>query len=61
MDGQQGEHRLESIRRSSPQTDPTNPFRQESAGHWLASERESERRQDEPGLIDRDRQERDAF
>lgn len=55
------DHRLESIRRSSPQTDPTNPSRQESTGRLLASERESERRQDEPGLTDLDRQERGPF
>ena len=56
----QRDRRLESVRRSSPQTDPTNPFRLESTGR-PASERESERRQDEPGLTDRDRQERDAY
>jgi hypothetical protein len=59
MAEQQRDRLLESVRRSSPQTDPTNPFRQESAGRWLPAERESERRQDEPGLTDRDRQERD--
>jgi hypothetical protein len=41
--------------RPSPQTDPTNPSRQEAAGEWTAAEQNNERRQDEPGLTDADR------
>ena len=41
--------------RPSPQTDPTNPCRQEAAGEWVAAEQNNERRQDEPGLTDEDR------
>jgi hypothetical protein len=43
---------------AAPQTDPTNPHRQESVGEWARAEEENERRQAEPGLTDRDRQER---
>jgi len=42
--------------RSTPQTDPTNPYRQESVGVWVAAERTAVRRDDEPGLTDHDRQ-----
>jgi hypothetical protein len=42
----------------SPQTDPTNPFRQESVGVFVPAERATERRIDEVGLTDRDRDER---
>jgi hypothetical protein len=52
------ELRPESAPRPSPQTDPTNPYRQESAGEWTRAEEENERRQDEPGLTDEDRQQR---
>ncbi len=45
--------------RPSPQTDPTNPWHQESVSEWVASERATERKQDEPGLTDRDREERE--
>jgi hypothetical protein len=45
-------------RRSSPQTDPTNPVTQESTGELTAPQRASERREAEPGLTDRDREER---
>jgi len=45
--------------RSSPETDPTNPRRQEGTGKEVANERSTERAQDEPGLTDRDRDERD--
>jgi hypothetical protein len=41
--------------RPAPQTDPTNPYRQEAAGVWVAAERAAERHQDEPGLTDLDR------
>jgi len=44
--------------RPSPGTDPTNPFRQEAAGIWVPNERANERRSDEVGLTDRDREER---
>jgi hypothetical protein len=42
--------------RKAPETDPTNPCRQESAGVWTRAEEENERRLAEPGLTDRDRQ-----
>jgi hypothetical protein len=45
--------------RPSPGTDPTNPYRQESAGVWLSAERQAERHVDEVGLTDRDRVERE--
>jgi hypothetical protein len=41
---------------SSPQTDPTNPFHAEAVGLWVASERNSERRERGPGLTDKERQ-----
>ena len=41
--------------RPSPQTDPTNPQRQEAAGEWVAAEQSNERRLSEPGLTDEDR------
>lgn len=44
--------------RPSPGTDPTNPWRQEAAGLWLANEQANERRVDEPGLTDWDREAR---
>ncbi len=44
--------------RGSPQTDPTNPYTQESTGVWTAAEQNSERREKEPGLTERDREER---
>ena len=44
--------------RSSPQTDPTNPHAQEATGEWVTAEQTSERRADEPGLTERDREER---
>jgi hypothetical protein len=40
---------------ASPETDPTNPWRPESAGAWVAAERENYRRLDEPGITDQDR------
>lgn len=43
--------------RASPQSDPTNPYRQESVGEWVSAERASERRTDQPGLGDREREE----
>lgn len=45
--------------RPSPGTDPTNPYRQESAGVNTASERANQRRVDEPGLTDQDRDRRE--
>jgi hypothetical protein len=45
--------------RPSPATDPTNPCRQEATGTEVPNERATERSQDEPGLTDRDRDERD--
>jgi hypothetical protein len=45
--------------RPSPQTDPTNPYHQESVGEWVAAELATERKQDEPGLTDQDREERE--
>jgi len=42
----------------SPASDPTNPWRQEAAGEFLANERANERRLVEPGLTDRDREAR---
>lgn len=38
---------------SSPASDTTNPYRQESIGNWVASEHASERHNDEPGMTDR--------
>jgi hypothetical protein len=43
---------------SSPATDPTNPHNQEPAGHWVANERASDRRNSEPGMTDRERKRR---
>jgi hypothetical protein len=42
----------------SPGTDPTNPYNQEAAGRQVAGVRATERRENEPGLTDRDRAER---
>lgn len=42
----------------SPATDPTNPHNQEPAGDWTANERAAERRNNEPGLTDRERKKR---
>jgi hypothetical protein len=42
----------------APTTDPTNPHNQEETGHWVASSRASDRRNNEPGLANRDRQQR---
>lgn len=41
--------------KTAPQTDPTNPYRQESAGMWRRNEEVSVWKEDEPGLTDRDR------
>jgi hypothetical protein len=41
--------------RPAPQTDPTNPYRQEAAGRFAAAERDNENRLCEPGLTDEDR------
>ncbi|MBY0228360.1 MAG: hypothetical protein K2W96_03675 [Gemmataceae bacterium] len=50
----------EAAPRNSPQTDPTNPERQEAAGEWVAAERAAERKNDELGQTERDRAEREA-
>ena len=42
----------------SPGTDPTNPVTQESVGDWTASQGASERRNNEPGLTEKERQNR---
>jgi hypothetical protein len=42
----------------SPTTDPTNPHRDETVGEFLAAALANERRLAEPGLTDRDREER---
>jgi hypothetical protein len=52
------DERRRAAARPSPQTDPTNPSRQESTGEWTAAEHTSERSQDEPGLTDEDRDDR---
>jgi hypothetical protein len=39
----------------SPQTDPTNPYNQESVGIWVANERASDYRVSEPGLTQQER------
>jgi hypothetical protein len=44
--------------RPSPTTDPTNPHRDETVGEFVAAARANERRVAEPGLTDRDREER---
>jgi hypothetical protein len=43
---------------SAPTSDPTNPHNQEAAGDWVANSRASDRRNNEPGLANRDRQQR---
>ena len=43
---------------ATPGTDPTNPHNQEPAGDWTANERAAERRNNEPGLTDRERKQR---
>jgi hypothetical protein len=42
----------------SPGSDPTNPYRQEAVGDWVANEQASYRRNTEPGMTDRERGER---
>jgi hypothetical protein len=42
----------------SPGSDPTNPHNQEAAGDWVANEQASDRRNSEPGITDRERQQR---
>ena len=53
-----GDQPADTAPRSTPQTDPTNPVTQESTGQWAESERAAERRKDEPGLTDPDRERR---
>jgi hypothetical protein len=42
----------------TPITDPTNPHNQEPVGDWVANERAAERKNNEPGLTDHERQQR---
>ena len=42
----------------APTTDPTNPHNQEATGDWVANSRSSDRRNNEPGLANKDRQQR---
>jgi hypothetical protein len=42
----------------APTTDPTNPHNQEETGDWVANSRASDRRNNEPGLAHKDRQQR---
>ena len=58
-DNRQDRTKESSAPRSSPGTDPTNPNRQESTGEWVRAEQVNEQRNDEPGLTDQDRLERD--
>jgi hypothetical protein len=58
MASQLTDRAAESAPRPSPQTDPTNPHHQEAAGVFVPNEQANERRLDEPGLTDRDRDER---
>ncbi len=44
--------------KTAPQTDPTNPYHEEAVGEWARAEEVSVWKVDEPGLTDRDRQER---
>jgi hypothetical protein len=44
--------------RPSPETDPTNPYREESDGIFKQAERDNEGRSSDPGLTDADRKER---
>jgi len=53
---QQREEPEVTKRRSSPQTDPTNPFRQETNGEWTQNEQIEQR--EEPGLTEDERQRR---
>lgn len=46
--------------RSSPQTDPTNPWHQEAVGEWVPNEKASDSVKGEPGLTEQDRDERGA-
>jgi hypothetical protein len=43
----------------SPQTDPTNPWHQEAAGIFVLQEHTSDRKINEPGLTERDREDRE--
>ncbi len=42
-------------RRPSPQSDPTNPMRQEAVGHWVAAERNADKGEDEEDRTKRNR------
>ncbi len=39
----------------APTSDPTNPHNQEQTGDWVANSRAAERRNNEPGLANKDR------
>lgn len=41
---------------TSPATDPTNPHNQEPTGDWVANEHASDRRNNEPGMTNRERE-----
>jgi len=43
---------------TTPATDPTNPYRQESVDTWARAEQVSVNKQDEPGLTDQDKHDR---
>jgi hypothetical protein len=43
----------------SPQTDPTNPWHQEAVSIFVAHEHASALKVDEPGLTNKDREERE--
>jgi hypothetical protein len=45
---------------SSPASDPTNPWSQESTGEWVTSEKNNEQRLAEPGMTEADHQNRNA-
>jgi hypothetical protein len=56
--GEENERTGETGPKSSPQTDPTSSSTQEKVGEWTANERAAVRKNDEPGLTDRDREAR---
>jgi hypothetical protein len=58
MASRQAEQLDDTGPKSVPRTDPTNPYRQESVGIWTRSEEVAVIKDDEPGLTDLDRQER---
>ena len=56
--GETENERPSSLPPLAPTTDPTNPHNQEETGDWVASSRSSDRRNNEPGLAHKDRQQR---